>query len=431
MDSKRLETARLFHRFGFGPKPGEYAAALNSGVTSTRKKILAVSKTPTSSVVSDPQIIDLGKRPVANSPEIIDFAVARRRQIQEMQLWWLDVMVLSPNSLTEKMSWFWHGHWATSIEKVQFALPMYLQNKTLREYCLADFTKMAKAMINDGALQIWLDGPNSTVKAPNENLARELMELFTLGVNRYSEQDVKEMSRVLTGYQVVENSGEVKINSNRQDKNPVTVFGQTMTLSSESLTELLVQRKDCQQFIPERIWYRFISSNEKMPNNFVAIKAFSDRDIAKTVNATVNSPMMANPKYEMVRSPVEWFVAACRALEVVPSQLQNSEKIINWLNKLGQVPFSPPNVGGWPAGEGWLSSASALYRVEFANWLVPQSQLRVIRETPISDRTRNSADWLGVPEWSARTKSVLDENSADPEQFTLMALCSPDYIVSR
>ena len=431
MEAKRVETARLFHRFGFGPKPGEYAAALKAGIPATRKKVLTLSKTPNSSVVSDPQISDLGKRPAANSPQIIDFSVARRRQIQEMQLWWLDLMVLSPNSLVEKMSWFWHGHWATSIEKVEYALPMYLQNKTLREYCLTDFTKLAKAMINDGALQVWLDGQDSTVKAPNENLARELMELFTLGVNRYTEQDVKEMARVLTGYQVERTTGQVKINPSRQDKNPVTIFGSTMTLSSESLTELLVKRKDCQQFIPERIWYRFISSSEKMPANFAAIKAFSSRDISQAVTATVNSPVMANPKYEMVKSPVEWFVAACRALEVVPSQLQTSDKLINHLDKLGQVPFSPPNVGGWPAGEGWLSSASALYRVAFANWLVPQSQLSVIRETSISDRTRKSADWLGVPEWSARTKAVLDENSADPEQFTLMALCSPDYIVSR
>ena len=89
MEAKRVETARLFHRFGFGPKPGEYAAALKAGIPATRKKVLTLSKTPNSSVVSDPQISDLGKRPAANSPQIIDFSVARRRQIQEMQLWWL------------------------------------------------------------------------------------------------------------------------------------------------------------------------------------------------------------------------------------------------------------------------------------------------------------------------------------------------------
>jgi uncharacterized protein (DUF1800 family) len=431
MQSNRLEISRLFHRFGFGPKPGEYTAALKSGVVSTRKKILTVSRIPTSIIVSDPQITDLGKYPSPNSPEVINFAVSKRRQIRDMQLWWLDLMVLSPNGLTEKMTWFWHGHWATSINKVSYALPMYLQNKTLRKFCLANFTEMAGAMVKDGALQIWLDGPASSAKAPNENLARELMELFTLGVGRYTEQDVKEIARVLTGVQVEPWTGQVTINPLRQDRNPVTVFGSTQSLNDESLADLLVKRKDCQRFIPERIWHRFISSTEKMPDNFAAIKAFDDRVIAKAVSATVNSSVMGNTKYEMVKSPVEWFVASCRALELVPSKLNTSEQLIFYLEQLGQVPFAPPNVGGWPDGASWLSSASALSRFAFANWLVPQSSLQVVGKMLISDRTKKSLDWLGVPEWTDRTQSVLDDTSSDPIQFTVMALCSPEYIVSR
>jgi len=431
MQSNRLEISRLFHRFAFGPKPGEYTAALKSGVVSTRKKILTVSRIPTSIIVSDPQITDLGKYPSPNSPEVINFAVSKRRQIRDMQLWWLDLMVLSPNGLTEKMTWFWHGHWATSINKVSYALPMYLQNKTLRKFCLANFTEMAGAMVGDGALQIWLDGPASSAKAPNENLARELMELFTLGVGRYTEQDVKEIARVLTGVQVEPWSGQVTINPVRQDRNPVTVFGSTQSLNGESLADLLVKRKDCQRFIPERIWHRFISSTEKMPDNFAAIKAFDDRVIAKAVSATVNSSVMGNTKYEMVKSPVEWFVASCRALELVPSKLNTSEQLIFYLDALGQVPFAPPNVGGWPDGASWLSSASALSRFAFANWLVPQSSLQVVGKMLISDRTKKSLDWLGVPEWTDRTQSVLDDTSSDPIQFTVMALCSPEYIVSR
>jgi len=431
VDRKRLEIARLFHRFGFGPKPGEFEQAMLAGVQSTREKILSVSKSPTSSFVSDPVIVDLGRRPAPNTAGVIDFANNRRNQIEKMQLWWLDLMVLSGEAVVEKMTWFWHGHWATSIQKVDYPLPMYQQNNILREYCLSDFTKMTKAMVNDAALQLWLDGPSSTAKAPNENLARELMELFTLGVNRYTEQDVKEVARVLTGYQVVPWSGQVIINPRRQDKNPVTIFGQTRILNSESLVEILVQRKDCQRFIPERIWYRFISSSEKMKDNFEAVDAFASRDIAQAVTATVNSTAISNPKYELVKSPVEWFVAACRALELVPSKLESSEKLINHLNKLGQVPFLPPNVGGWPTDQGWLSSATALYRVAFTNWLIQQSRLRVISEIPVAQRTQKSADWLGVPEWSERTKLVLDESASNPAQFALLALCSPDYIVSR
>jgi len=100
-------------------------------------------------------------------------------------------MVLSEHPLRERMTWFWHGHWATSYQKVDDALPMYIQNQTLRKFALGNFADMSRAMVNDGALIFWLDGQTNTIKAPNENLSRELMELFTLGVNRYFESDVR------------------------------------------------------------------------------------------------------------------------------------------------------------------------------------------------------------------------------------------------
>ena len=124
---------------------------------------------------------------------------------------------------------------------------------------------MTKAMLNDGALQFWLDGQENTVKAPNENLGRELMELFTLGVGRYTEDDVKSISRALTGYQVVRNNGTVTVNQNRRDKNPVTLLGTTTTFTGDSLAEFLVARDDSAQFIAERLWYRFISTTGNSP----------------------------------------------------------------------------------------------------------------------------------------------------------------------
>jgi uncharacterized protein (DUF1800 family) len=129
---------------------------------------------------------------------------------------------------------------------------------------------MTKAMINDGALQFWLDGQDNTVKAPNENLGRELMELFTLGVGRYTEDDVKNISRALTGYQVSRSGGAVTVNQNRRDKNPVNLLGTTAVFTGDSLADFLVARNDNAQFISERLWYRFISSTEDMPANFVA-----------------------------------------------------------------------------------------------------------------------------------------------------------------
>ena len=431
MDAQRLEISRLFHRFGFGPRPGEYAQALADGVSTTRTRLLTVPASDAgAATVVEPEITDLGPRPKPNTKEIVPFAIAQRYQTQQMVVWWLDRMAASDHGLTEKMTWFWHGHWATSVQKLNYAMPMFVQNKTLRTYCLGNFASMTKAMLNDGALQFWLDGQDNTVKAPNENLGRELMELFTLGVGRYTEDDVKNISRSLTGYQVVRSSGAVTINQNRRDKNPVNLLGTTAVFTGDSLADFLVARDDSAQFIAERLWYRFISSTEDMPANFSAKSAFKSREISAAVGAMASDSAMRDEKYAMVKSPVEWFISACRALELTPSALKTPAQMINYLEKLGQVPFSPPNVGGWPAGEAWLSSASAQYRIAFATWLIKQSDLRVLNSMTPAQRLTRSADWLGVAEWSARTKTALRDAQKDPAQFALLALCSPEYIVS-
>jgi len=431
MNINRLETSRLFHRFGFGPRPGEYAQALKDGVGVTRTRLItAPAVQTTTSLIELPTITDLGKRPEPNTPEIVPFAIAMRTQSQQLGLWWLDMMALSDHGLTERMTWFWHGHWATSIQKLNYPLPMFNQNKTLRAQSLGSFNTMVKAMLNDGALQFWLDGQDSTVKAPNENLGRELMELFVLGVNRYSEDDVKAISRALTGYQVVRSSGLVSINQNRRDVKPVTLLGNTATFTGDSLSDFLVARNDCAQFISERLWYRFISSTEDMPTSFAAKGAFATRDISTAVKAMAADPSMQDPKYALVKSPVEWFISACRALELTPSKLQTPTQLMNYLDKLGQVPFNPPNVGGWPAGEAWLSSATSQYRLAFAAWLIKQSNLNALNQIARDSRVLKSADWLGIPEWSVRTQAALRTSLDNPAQFALLALCSPEYIVS-
>lgn len=431
MNIKRLEISRLFHRFGFGPRPGEYAQALKDGVPATRTKLTtAPAMQTTITPVLIPEITDLGKRPQENTPEVVTFALAMRNQSQQMGLWWLDMMALSDHGLAERMTWFWHGHWATSIQKLNYPLPMFNQNKTLRAHSLGNFNTMTKAMLNDGALQFWLDGQYSTAKAPNENLGRELMELFVLGVNRYSEDDVKAISRVLTGYQVERSSGVVTINPSRRDTSQVSLLGKTGSFTGDSLADFLVGRDDCATFIAERLWYRFMSSTEVMPASFAAKNAFAAREISTTIQAIAADSSMSNEKFAMVKSPVEWFISACRALELTPSALKTPAQLNNHLDKLGQVPFNPPNVGGWPAGEAWLSSATAQYRLAFAEWLIKQSNLNALNQIPQDSRVLKSADWLGVPEWSARTQSALRTALNDPAQFALLALCSPEYVVS-
>ena len=428
---ERLEIARLSHRFGFGPRPGEFAAALKMGVSAYRIEATTVPAIDTGlAVITEPVITDLGKRPSPNTPEVIPFAQAMRAQSLQMVLWWLDRMALSNHGLSERMVWFWHGHWATSIDKINYPMPMFTQNKTLRTYALGNFKEMSRAMINDGALQIWLDGGDSTLKAPNENLSRELMELFVLGVNRYSEDDVKALAKVLTGYQINNSSGKVTFNLKRHDPSAVTLLGSSAIFSGESVSDYLVARDDCATFIAERLWYRFVSSSQPLPTDSTIKKAFAERNIASAVSALANDIAMRDPNNSLVKAPVEWFISACRALQITPSKLDSSNQLISHLQKLVQVPFSPPNVGGWPTDEAWLSSASAQYRIAFAKWLIKQGDLTPITSLSQNARVAKSADWLGISAWSNRTQGALRNAVGDPAEFVLLALCSPEYVVS-
>ena len=139
---------------------------------------------------------------------------------------------------------------------------------------------------------------------------------------------------------------------------------------------------------------------------------------------------MSDPQYSMVKSPLEWFIAACRALHITPSALAKPGQVLNYLDKLGQIPFAPPNVGGWPAGEAWLNAASAQYRLQFAQYLINQGDLSPLKNIRVGERLLFIGDHLGVPSWSYRSESVLRDVSDDPARLFLMALSSPEYLVS-
>lgn len=431
METDRLEIARLYHRFGFGPKPGEFKAALAKGLSATKTSLLTVPAVDLGAAqIAEPNITNLGPRPAQKTSDLIEFNIALRQQVRELPIWWLDRMALSDHALTERMTWFWHGHWATAIGKLNFAYPMYLQNKTLRKFALGNFGEMAAAMLNDGALQFWLDGGDNTVKAPNENLARELMELFTLGVNRYSETDVRELSRALTGYQVERSSGKVTFNRKKYDANIKTILGSSTAFDGVSATAHLVAQKDNAKFIAERIWFRFISSQVELPTDNLLEKSFATRDINKLVVALSDSRILSSSEYSVVKAPVEWFVGVARILGLTPSTLKTPAQLLGYLDKMAQVPFNPPNVGGWPTDESWLSSASAQSRIQFAAWLVKQADLSALTAVAPSKRIAWLQDELGIFAFSNRTRIALDSVKNTPAQLLQLAICSPEYVVS-
>ena len=425
MISDRALIARYFHRLGFGPKPGEFEAAVKVGSSIALEKILTVDST---SRIAPPVFKKLGPRP-ANAIARVEWRNAMREQEFQLTLWWMDRMVDADNPFVERMTWFWHGHWATSMSKVDYANAMFIQNQLLRETAVGNFEDQAKRMVVDGALQYWLDNNSNTVKAPNENLARELMELFTLGVNRYTENDIKQVAKALTGYSLDRESSVVTFNPKRHDNSTLNILGRSGTFDANSLTEFLVSRDDCQKFIAERLWFRFINDATE-PTDDLIKNAFSNREILPTMKTLANHPAMKADENSMVKPPFEWFIAACRALNVLPSTLAKPVMILGFFDRLSQKPFYPPNVGGWPAGEIWLTAANAQYRIQLAQLIVSKGDLTPITNVGVANRVKKLADLLGVGEWSARTKSALIASQSDPAKLITTALCSPEYMVN-
>ncbi len=424
---QRVATSRLVHRFSFGPTPGQYADLLQRGIGAAQASVLEHGSLDHGlESIGMLTLPDVGPIPALGTAANAAYWKTINEQTIELTSWWLDRMYLAQYPLSERMTWFWHGHWATAISKVLYPLTMLRQNDTLRKFALANFEDMAKAMVVDGALNYWLDNEENYVTSPNENLARELMELMTLGVNNFTQDDVTAAARALTGYSTDYFNGIVTFNPEQHYSKPVTILGKTTALNAESLATLLVSRAQNATFIADRMWFRFVSGTTKPPASLAS--SFSGRDIFSLVSALVRSSAWENRANSLVKAPVEWFVGACRALRVRPSLLDAADS--QWsLSQMGQVPFNPPNVGGWPSGQTWLSGVAFQYRFGLAQSIVTAGDLSPL-SVPKSKMVQACADWLGVPEWSRRTGNTLAAATGTPSELAVAALLSPEYVVS-
>lgn len=424
---QRLATARLLHRFNFGPTPGQYTDLLERGIETTQSTVLEHGHFDSGLDSVAPLVLaDLGPFPQGNTSAAMTFWNTIEMDSRELVMWWLDRMVVSRYPLTERMTWFWHGHWATSISGVSYPLTMQKQNNTLRTHALANFRDMAKAMVVDGALNVWLNNNENYIQSPNENLAREFMELMTLGVNKFTQHDVTAAARALTGYSTDQSNGNVTLNLKQHFSTPLVILGTKSQLNAESFASLVVSKDENARFIMDRLWFRFVSGSTAAPASLAG--SFASRDISSLISALVHSTAWTNPANALVKSPVEWFVGACRALKVRPSTLNANDT--QWeLSQMGQLPFNPPNVGGWTYGQAWLSGVAYQYRFELAQSMVATGDLAPLSVSK-SKMVQACADWLGVAEWSRRTASTLAAAVATPSEVALAALLSPEYMVS-
>jgi uncharacterized protein (DUF1800 family) len=355
---------------------------------------------------------------------------AAREQMIAATWWWLGRMVAG--GAAEKLVFFWHGHWATSVQKVRSPHLMLGQQQTFRRYGPGDTGPLVRAMLRDPALIVWLDGQRNTARAPNENLARELMELFTLGAGRYTENDVKAAARVLTGWRVDRATAAARFVPRRHDPAAVTLLGWTGVLDVDALADLLVRHPAHVPFLAGRIWARYGSDDPIPPATALRLTA-AGRDMTAMLTALCTDPAVPDSAGHLVKQPVEWMAGALRQLGVDPDRLTAAQRrmVSSGLRSLGQVPFRPPSVGGWPAGAAWLTTGSAQARLRLGQALAGLAPAAVdaLAGHPRADRLDALARLLVVDGWTGRTRAVLAGAAGEPRRLLALGLASPEYAV--
>ncbi len=362
---------------------------------------------------------------------------AYRRSVKEqevsLRVWWLDRMAAADHATAEKLTWFWHGHFATSAQKVRRPAAVLAQNETFRRLGRGPFLPLAQAMITDPAMLIWLDGNDNTVESPNENLSREFLELFTLGHGHFTESDVQQGARALTGWRVDRRTGRATLRPARHDQQDKSVLGATGDLDAAGFVAAAVADPQCARFVTGRLWFRLVS--DRPPSAAAAerlVAAYTRGGTIEVLAAITAEPAFRESTTSLVKQPVEWLVALLRALglrlSAAPEPVQ--KRVLASLQGMGQQPFRPPSVGGWPAGGAWLTTAAARARVEAARALT--SAAGYADQPPASRRAR--ADQvqrlLGVDRFTARTRAAIDQVADKLPAAVAVAACSPEYVVS-
>ncbi|WIM99314.1 DUF1800 domain-containing protein [Actinoplanes oblitus] len=432
----RTRVSHLLRRLTFGPTAAEVDAAVRAGHDATLRTLLtpaapvpgpdlgptgdkqAGDKQAGDKQAGDKQAGDMqaGDMQAGDKQEA---KKQRRDQVTMATRWWLER--LATGGAAEKLTFFWHGHWATSVRKVRSAPLMLGQLATFRRYGHGDTGPLVRAMLRDPALILWLDGQKNTRKAPNENLARELMELFTLGIGAYREDDVKAGARVLTGWQVDRAAGVARLAPKRHDGRPVTLLGHTGTLDVDGYADLLVRHPAHLPFLVRRLWIRYGAGTAPSAAATARIAA-AGRDTTALLTALCTDPEFPATSGTLVKQPVEWLLGAVRQLGVpVP------EQAVGVLRGLGQVPLRPPSVGGWPVDRAWLTTSATVVRLRAAQRLVAAAPAAVERVAR-GDRLEALANLLVVDRWSDRTAAVL-RDVTDPKRLLALGLASPEYTV--
>lgn len=282
--------------------------------------------------------------------------------------WWLYRMINDPFAIREKATLFWHGHFCTSRDKVTDARLLLSQNELLRQHALGEFPKLVKAISRDPAMLIYLDSTENQKARPNENYARELLELFCLGLGNYSERDIKELARCFTGWEV--RRQRFRFSASAHDKDDKTLFDQMTSGGGDEAIDIILQQPAAARYIAERL-IRFYCTHDPLPqdviNSLAQLIVANQWRLEPTLRVIFRSNFFYSPRvvYRQVASPVSWALAWLRMVE----RTADLRQLRSALSNMGQVPLEPPNVKGWPGGPQWIDPARMAARVQWVQRL--------------------------------------------------------------
>ena len=374
--------AHLLNRGAFGGTPGEIEAARKKGLAAVVRELVEVNSDAANvpppawahprNIRAQRMEIKAAKDQGQNFQEKArEVRMMESENILDLRRWWLERMMTGLAPLLEKMTLFWHGHFATSVQKVKDAYWMWLQNDTLRHNALGNFATLVKKISRDPAMMIYLDLQQNRKEHPNENWARELMELFTVGIGNYSEQDIRESARAFTGYRIDMTTQQFRFAPMQQDRRPKNFMDRTGALNGDEIIDILVNKPACAQFIGRKLW-RFFVEDEPSPQIVDAIASsirahnYEMRPVLREIfsSAEFYSDRVMRTQ---IKSPIQYLIQTSKLLE---TQLPSPIVAQNAMRQMDQILFAPPNVKGWDGGKAWISTSTLLFRYNFASYLI-------------------------------------------------------------
>ncbi|WP_233849757.1 DUF1800 domain-containing protein [Paraburkholderia sp. HD33-4] len=369
-----IDDARFFlTRIGFAPDNAELAQYAGLTRAQAVDKTLANAR---SEAVSPPP--DWVFEPIPTRTERSVWTPDQRREQQKLlgqryellRAWWVREMLNTPSALTERMTLFWHNHFTSGQDKVPYPQLMARQNLLLRRHALGNFGELLHAVAKDPAMLLYLDGASNRKGKPNENFAREVMELFTLGEGRYTQRDVAEAARAYTGWSLDPETQAYVWRANQHDDGEKTVLGQRGAFDGDQLLDILLARPETATFVTTKLWREFISDTPDPARVEPIASQFrvSGYDIKVALRGLFLSDAFWSDDNRgvLVKSPVEFVIGALRGFDV---GYDDTAPFASQIRALGENLFYPPNVKGWPGGASWINSSTLLARKQFVEQL--------------------------------------------------------------